>query len=92
VTTRAQQIQAVLRATALRQSGPLQAAFAAIAASEVRMITALNAEIAALGQVVADHFGRYRDGEVYLSEPGPEDVCRVLAESVAGVTRRTLGV
>jgi Transposase IS116/IS110/IS902 family len=48
----------------------VQAAFAAIAASEVRMITAINTEIAALGQVVADHFGRHRDAEVYLSQPG----------------------
>jgi transposase len=67
---RAQQIQKVLRAPALRQPGPVQAAFAAIAASEVRMITAINTEIAALGQVVADHFGRHRDADIYLSQPG----------------------
>jgi transposase len=70
VAARAQQIQGVLRAPALRQPGPVQAAFAAIAASEVRMITAINTEIAALGQVVADHFGRHRDADIYLSQPG----------------------
>jgi hypothetical protein len=70
VAARAQQIQAVLGAPALRQPGPVQAAFAAIAASEVRMITAINTEIAALGQVVEDHFGRHRDADIYLSQPG----------------------
>jgi transposase len=70
VAARAQQIQDVLRAPALRQPGPVQAAFAAIAASEVRMITAINTEIEALGEVVADHFGRHRDADIYLSQPG----------------------
>jgi transposase len=49
LAARAQQIQHVLRTPALRQPGPVQAAFAAIAASEVRMIAALNTELAALG-------------------------------------------
>jgi transposase len=70
VAARAQQIQDVLRAPALRQPGPVQAAFAAIATSEVRMITAINTEIEALGEVVADHFGRHRDADIYLSQPG----------------------
>ena len=34
------------------------------------MITAINTEIAALGQVVAEHFGRHRDADIYLSQPG----------------------
>ena len=42
VAARAQQIQTVLRAPALRQPGPVQAAFAAISTSEVRMITAIS--------------------------------------------------
>jgi transposase len=47
-----------------------------------RLIAALNAEIDALGEVVAEHFGRHRDAEIYLSQPGlgPVLSARVLAE------------
>jgi len=38
--------------------------------AQVRLIAALNAEVEQLGQVVADHFGRHRDAEHYLSQPG----------------------
>jgi hypothetical protein len=50
----------VLRAPALRQPAQVQAAFAAIATSQVRILTALNLEIGQLGEVVAHHFGRHR--------------------------------
>jgi transposase len=63
-------IRAVLRAPALRQPGQVQAALAAITASQVRLITALNTEIDELGKVVAGHFGRHRDADIYLSQPG----------------------
>ena len=81
VAARAQQMQAVLRGPALRQPSPVQNAFAAIVVSEVRMITALNTEIAALGLVVADHFGRHRDADIYLSQPG---LGAILAARVLG--------
>jgi len=48
----------------------VQAAFAAIVTAQVRLIAAINAEVDQLGQVVADHFGRHRDAERYLSQPG----------------------
>ena len=48
----------------------MQAAYAAIVTTQVRLITALNTEIEHLGQVVADHFGRHRDADRYLSQPG----------------------
>ena len=46
------------------------------------LITALNAEIEALGEVVADHFGRHPDAEIYASQPGLGVIlgARVLAE------------
>ena len=56
VAARAEQLQHVLRADALRQPGPVQAAFAAITAGEVRLITALNTEIDMLGEVMGEHF------------------------------------
>ena len=48
----------------------LQTAYAAVVASEVAIITALNAQIDRLGAVVGEHFGRHRDAEIYLSLPG----------------------
>ena len=47
----------------------LQSAYAAVVASEVAIITALNTQIDRLGAVVGEHFGRHRDAEIYLSLP-----------------------
>jgi hypothetical protein len=82
VEPRAAQIQAALRAPALRQPAAVQAAFAVIAAGEVRLIGALNSEIDALGEVVKAHFGRHPDAEIYASQPGLGAIlgARVLAE------------
>ena len=66
----AEQIMAVLRAGELRQAPPVQAAFAAIVAAQVEVITTLNEQIDALGEVVADHFGRHPDAELITSLPG----------------------
>jgi transposase len=70
VDTKAARLQEVLRAAELRQPGPVQAAYAAIVTGQVRLIAALTIEVENLGEVVADHFGRHRDAERYLSLPG----------------------
>ena len=70
VDERAQQLQKILRAPELRQPQVLQAAYAAVVASEVAIIGALNTQIDKLGAVVEEHFGRHRDAEIYLSLPG----------------------
>jgi hypothetical protein len=82
VAVKALQVQTVLRAPALRQPPAVQQAFAAIVAGEVRLIAALNAEIDALGEVVAEHFGRHPDADLYTSQPGLGVIlgARVLAE------------
>jgi transposase len=82
ITERAKQIQETLRAPALRQPPAVQAAFAVIAAGEINVITTLNAQIATLGEVVAKHFGRHPDAEIYASQPGLGVIlaARVLAE------------
>ena len=82
VPAKALGIQAILRAPALRQPPAVQQAFAAIVAGEVRLIEALNAEIDALGEVVAQHFGRHPDADLYTSQPGLGVIlgARVLAE------------
>jgi transposase len=79
---KAAQLQAVLRAPALRQPAAVQNAYAAVVTGQVRLIAALNTEIEALAEVVAEHFGRHRDAEIYLSQPGLGTVlgARVLAE------------
>jgi len=82
VEEKAATIQSVWRAPALRQPTQVQAAFAVIVTSQVRVITALNLEIGQLGEVVAHHFGRHRDAEIYASQPGLGVIlgARVLAE------------
>jgi len=82
VEEKAATIQSVWRAPALRQPIQVQAAFAVIVTSQIRVITALNLEIGQLGEVVAHHFGRHRDAETYASQPGLGVIlgARVLAE------------
>ena len=82
VQARAAEIHTALRAAELRQPAAVQAAFATIVASEVRLIAALNAEVAALGEVVTQHFGQHPDADIYASQPGLGAIlsARVLAE------------
>jgi transposase len=70
VAERTEIIYSILRDAALRQPDAIQSAFAVITASEVRVISALSGEIDSLGEVVADHFGRHRDADIYASQPG----------------------
>ena len=70
VEERAEELQAMLRATGLRQPAPVQAAFAAIVSAEVAVITTLNEQITILGQVVGEHFGRHPAAELIISLPG----------------------
>ena len=70
VEAKADALLAVLRAPALRQPATLQGAYAAVVLGQVGIITALNAQIAALQGVMAEHFGRHPDAEIYLSQPG----------------------
>ena len=82
VEERAQRLQRILRAPELRQPPALQNAYAAVVASEVAIIGALNTQIDRLGAVVAEHFGRHRDAEIYASLPGLGAIlgARVLGE------------
>ena len=79
---KAEAIQAALRAPALRQAPPIEAAYAVIVASAVRLIAGLNTQIAELQAVVAEGFGRHPDAEIVASQPGLGPVlgARVLAE------------
>ncbi|WP_269087332.1 IS110 family transposase [Ornithinimicrobium sp. CNJ-824] len=70
VTARSEKIRQILTTPELRQPDPIQDAYAAIVSSEVALITVLNTQIERLGQVVAEHFGRHRDADIYTSLPG----------------------
>ena len=79
---RAEAIQAVLRAPALRQDPAIEAAYAVIVTSAVRLIAQLNTQIAELQAVVAEGFGRHPDADIGTSQPGLGPIlgARVLAE------------
>ena len=79
---KAEAIQAALRAPALGQPAAIETAYAAIAATQVQLITTLNAQIPALEQVVEQGFSQHPDAEIYLSQPGLGVVlgARVLGE------------
>jgi transposase len=70
IEDRARELRSLLRAQELRQPPVLQDAYAAVVASEVAIIGALNVQIDRLGEVVGEHFGRHRDAEIYASLPG----------------------
>jgi hypothetical protein len=79
---KAEAIQAVLRAPALRQDPAIEAAYAVLVASAVRLIAQLNTQIAELQAVVAEGFGRHPDADIVTSQPGLGPIlgARVLAE------------
>ena len=70
VEAKAVALQEVLRAPALRQPPVVESAYASVVAGQVRIIAALNAQIAGLGEVMGEHFDRHPAAEIYLSQPG----------------------
>ena len=79
---RAEQIQTMLRAPALRQPPAVQAAYATIAATQIHLLSALAGQIPTLEEVLTQGFGRHPDAEIYTSLPGLGVVlgARVLSE------------
>jgi Transposase/Transposase IS116/IS110/IS902 family len=82
VEARAEQIQTVLRAAALRQPAVLESAYATIVTTQVRLLAGIIAQLPELEEVLAAGFGRHPDAEVYTSQPGLGVIlgARVLAE------------
>ncbi|HVA61912.1 MAG TPA: IS110 family transposase [Mycobacteriales bacterium] len=81
IEVKAEALQAVLRAPALRQPPVLDSAYATVVAGQVRIIAALNTQISGLAEVMSEHFGRHPAAEIYLSQPG---LGVVLASRVMG--------
>ena len=82
IETRAIEIQAILRREHLTASPAVAAAFGATTTAAVHVIAALNTQIAELEAVLADHFEKHPDADIYRSLPGLGVVlgARVLGE------------
>jgi transposase len=70
VEAKADAVLAVLRSPGLRQPATTEAAYAAVVVGQIGIIGALNEQITQLQEVVAEHFGRHPDADIYLSQPG----------------------
>src|SRR3954454_7908972 len=82
IEARATHLQQILRAEELQRSPAVQAAYAAVVASQATIVQTLNAQIEEMAAVVNAHFGRHPDAEIYASQPGLGVVlaARVLGE------------
>ena len=82
VEARATELLRVFGAEQLRRSEPVEAAYAAIVASQATIIATLNTQVEQMAAVVDAHFGRHPDAEIYTSQPGLGVVlaARVLGE------------
>src|SRR3954447_25340822 len=70
VEAKADRIHQILHAEQLHRSPAVESAYAAIVAGQVAILQTLNTQINELGTVVAEHFGRHPDAEIYASQPG----------------------
>ena len=70
VEAKADALMALLRAPALRRSATTDAAYAAVVRGQLGIITALNAQIAQLLEVLTEQFDRHPAAGIYLSQPG----------------------
>jgi transposase len=70
VATKAEQLQALLRAPTLRQAPQIEAAYAVVVASQARLIAQLNTHITELQAVVSEGFGQHPAAEILTSQPG----------------------
>ncbi len=82
IETRAVEIQTVLRREHLAAPPAMITAFGATTTAAVHVIAALNAQIAELEAVLAEHFEKHPDADIYRSLPGLGVVlgARVLGE------------
>ena len=83
IATKAERIQAVLRAAHLGQPDIVAAAYAASVRALIAVLATLNEQVKTLQGQVEAYFGQHPDAEILLSQPGLGPVlgARVLAES-----------
>jgi transposase len=82
IDAKAERIHQILHTEQLHRSAAVESAYAAIVTGQVAILQTLNTQINQLGTVMADHFGRHPDAEIYASQPGLGVVlsARVLGE------------
>jgi hypothetical protein len=82
IDAKVDRIHQILRAEQLHRSTAVESAYAAIVTGQVAILQTLITQINQLGTVVAEHFGRHPDAEIYASQPGLGVVlgARVLGE------------
>ena len=83
IATKAERIQAVLRAAHLGQPDIVAAAYAASVRALIAVLATLNEQVKTLQGQVEAYFGQHPDAEIIASQPGLGPVlgARVLAES-----------
>ena len=83
IATKAERIQAVLRAAHLGQPDIVAAAYAASVRALIAVLATLNEQVKTLQGQVEAYFGQHPDAEIIASQPGLGGVlgARVLAES-----------
>ena len=89
VQDKAESLRNLLRTSQLRQPATIEAAYATIVSAQVKILTAINEQIAQFQVAVSEHFGRHPAAEIYLSQPGlgPVLAARVLGEFGDNTTR-----
>jgi transposase len=82
IADKAEPLQALLRQPGLRQPAAVEAAYAAIVAGQVKMLTAINEQVTAMQSVMSTNFDLHPAAQIYLSQPGlgPVLAARVLGE------------
>jgi len=82
VQDKAEPLRTLLRTPGLRQPITIEAAYATVVSTQVKLLTAINEQIAQLKAALTEHFGRHPAAEIYLSQPGlgPVLAARVLGE------------
>ncbi|MEU6718289.1 IS110 family transposase [Nonomuraea sp. NPDC046802] len=82
VADKASAIQVALQARHLSQPEVVTAAYAASVRAQAAILATLNEQIKTMEDQVEAHFGRHRDAEIYLSQPGLGQLlgARVLGE------------
>ena len=82
VDAKAERIHQILHTDQLHRSATVESAYATIVTGQVAILQALNTQIDQIATVVAQHFGRHPDAEIYASQPGLGVVlsARVLGE------------
>lgn len=70
VQAKADLLRSALQSPGLRQPETVDNALAAIVASQVAVITAVNEQIKRLEEVMTENFERHPAAEIYLSQPG----------------------